>query len=83
MAPARPAPDTCAMVYVSLQCWDDEGPRLVENAAAFASEEDALMAALELACNHQTVEMRHDGELLAYISRSHAGRYGVCGEYVH
>ena len=53
----------------SLQCWDDGSPAMIEHGAEFPSREEAMLTALELACNHQAVELRQAGVLVAYLSQ--------------
>ena len=54
------------MIY-SRECWDEGAPALIEAAAQFDDDEEAILAALELACNHQGVELRRGHELIAYL----------------
>ena len=53
-----------------LRCCDDGAPRAEESAIAFPDEDEAVYAALELACNYQKVELWRGEALTADLART-------------
>ncbi|HVY02380.1 MAG TPA: hypothetical protein VG983_01895 [Caulobacterales bacterium] len=53
-----------------LRCWDDGVAVSDQDGSLFLDEDEAVYAALELACDHETVELWRGDALIAYLART-------------